>query len=77
MLAQHYLLLHNEKIRDSIDTIGKKSVLLLRRFTEGGIAVLEGSVSFRACFKQYSWAAKPPVQTASRIPSAVAVRRIW
>ena len=37
-----YLLLHNEKIRDVIDTIGKKGVLLLGRFTEGRIEVLEG-----------------------------------
>jgi hypothetical protein len=36
-----YLLLHNEKIRDVIDTIGKKSVLLLGRFNEGRIAILE------------------------------------
>ena len=36
-----YLLLHNEKIRDVIDTIGKKGVLLLGRFTEGRMAVLE------------------------------------
>ena len=36
-----YLLLHNEKIRDVIDTIGKKGVLLLGRFTEGRVAVLE------------------------------------
>jgi hypothetical protein len=36
-----YLLLHNKKIRDVIDTIGKKGVLLLGRFTEGRIAVLE------------------------------------
>jgi uncharacterized protein YjbI with pentapeptide repeats len=36
-----YLLLHNEKIRDVIDAIGKKGVLLLGRFTEGRIAVLE------------------------------------
>lgn len=36
-----YLMLHNEKIRDAIDTIGKKGVLLLGRFTEGRIAVLE------------------------------------
>jgi uncharacterized protein YjbI with pentapeptide repeats len=36
-----YLLLHNEKIRDIIDTVGKKGVLLLGRFTEGRIAVLE------------------------------------
>jgi Pentapeptide repeats (8 copies) len=36
-----YLLLHNEKIRDVIDTIGKKGVLLLGRFTEGRFAVLE------------------------------------
>ncbi len=36
-----YLLLDNEKIRDVIDTIGKKGVLLLGRFTEGRLAVLE------------------------------------
>jgi len=36
-----YLLLHNKKIRNVIDTVGKKGVLLLGRFTEGRIAVLE------------------------------------
>ena len=36
-----YLLLHNEKIRRVIDTVGKKGVLLLGRFTEGRIVVLE------------------------------------
>jgi uncharacterized protein YjbI with pentapeptide repeats len=36
-----YLLLHNDKIRDLIDTIGKKGVLLLGRFTEGRMGVLE------------------------------------
>jgi uncharacterized protein YjbI with pentapeptide repeats len=36
-----YLLLHNEKVRDIIDTVGKKGVLLLGRFTEGRIEVLE------------------------------------
>jgi hypothetical protein len=36
-----YLLLHNEKIRDVIDTVARKGVLLLGRFTEGRIAVLE------------------------------------
>jgi uncharacterized protein YjbI with pentapeptide repeats len=36
-----YLLLHNEKIRDVIDTIGRKGVLLLGRFTEGRMAVLD------------------------------------
>jgi hypothetical protein len=36
-----YLLLHNEKIRDVIDTVGRKGVLLLGRFTKGRIAVLE------------------------------------
>jgi uncharacterized protein YjbI with pentapeptide repeats len=35
-----YLLLHNEKIRNVIDTIGKKGVLLLGRFTGGRIAIL-------------------------------------
>jgi hypothetical protein len=36
-----YLLLHNEKIRRVIDTVGKKGVLLLGRFTEGRIVVLD------------------------------------
>jgi uncharacterized protein YjbI with pentapeptide repeats len=36
-----HLLLHNEKIRRVIDTVGKKGVLLLGRFTEGRIEVLE------------------------------------
>jgi hypothetical protein len=36
-----YLLLYNQKIRDVIDTIGKKGVLLLGRFTEGRITILE------------------------------------
>ena len=36
-----YLVLHNEKIRDVLDTVGKKGVLLLGRFTEGRIAVLD------------------------------------
>jgi hypothetical protein len=36
-----YLLLHNEKLRKVIDTVGKKGVLLLGRFTEGRIVVLE------------------------------------
>src|SRR4029077_2383420 len=34
-------LLHNEKIRDVIDTVGRKAVLLLGRFTEGRFKVLE------------------------------------
>jgi hypothetical protein len=36
-----YLLLHNEKIRDVIDTIGKKAVLILGRFTAERKAVLD------------------------------------
>jgi hypothetical protein len=36
-----HLLLRNEKIRDVIDTVGKKGVLLLGRFTERRIAILE------------------------------------
>ena len=36
-----YLMLHNEKIRDVIDIVGKKDVLLLGRFTEGRISILE------------------------------------
>lgn len=36
-----YLLLHNEKIRDVIDTVGRKGVLLLGRFTDDRVAVLE------------------------------------
>jgi uncharacterized protein YjbI with pentapeptide repeats len=35
-----YLLFRNEKIRDVIDTIGRKGVLLLGRFTEGRTEVL-------------------------------------
>jgi uncharacterized protein YjbI with pentapeptide repeats len=35
------LLLHNEKIRDVIDTVGRKGVLLLGRFTEGRMVVLD------------------------------------
>jgi hypothetical protein len=33
-----YLLLHNEKIRDVIDTVGKKGVLLLARIMRGRLA---------------------------------------
>lgn len=36
-----YLMLRNEKIRDVIDTVGRKCVLLLGRFTGGRIHVLE------------------------------------
>jgi len=36
-----YLLLHNEKIRDVIDTIAKKAVLILGRFTPERKAVLD------------------------------------
>ena len=36
-----YLLLHNEKIRDVIDTVSRKGVLPLGRFTEGRMAVLD------------------------------------
>jgi Pentapeptide repeats (8 copies) len=36
-----YLLLNNKEIRDVIDTIGRKGVLLLGRFTEGRVVVLE------------------------------------
>jgi hypothetical protein len=36
-----YLMLHNEKIRDVIDTIGKKAVLILGRFTEARKTVLD------------------------------------
>ncbi len=35
-----HLLLHGRKIRDVIDTVGKKGVLLLGRFTGGRLAVL-------------------------------------
>ena len=43
-----YLLMHNEKIRDAIDTVGKKGVLLLGRFTGGRIAVGRG----RRCVRE-------------------------
>jgi hypothetical protein len=36
-----YLLLHNQKIRDIIDTIGKKAVLILGRFTPERKVVLD------------------------------------
>ncbi len=36
-----YLLLYNEKLRDVIDTIGKKAVLIFGRFTDERKAVLE------------------------------------
>src|SRR5262249_3183052 len=36
-----YLLLHNKKIRDVIDTLGKKAVLILRRFTADRNAALD------------------------------------
>jgi hypothetical protein len=36
-----YLLLHNQKIRDVVDTITSKAVLILGRFTDGRIAILE------------------------------------
>jgi hypothetical protein len=36
-----YLLLHNEKIRSVIDTVGRKAVLILGRFTAERKAVLE------------------------------------
>jgi hypothetical protein len=36
-----YLLLHNQKVRDVIDTIGKKAVLILGRFTPERKAVLD------------------------------------
>jgi hypothetical protein len=36
-----YLLLHNEKIRDVIDTVGKKAVLILGRFTPERKAILD------------------------------------
>jgi hypothetical protein len=37
-----YLLLHNDKIRNVIDTVGKKAVLILGRFTVERKAVLDG-----------------------------------
>ena len=36
-----YLMLHNEKIRDVIDTIGRKAVLILGRFTPERKAILD------------------------------------
>jgi hypothetical protein len=36
-----YLMLHNQKIRGIIDTIGRKGVLILGRFTEARKAVLD------------------------------------
>jgi len=36
-----YLLLHNDKIRNVIETVGKKAVLILGRFTDERKAVLD------------------------------------
>lgn len=36
-----YALINNEKLRDVIDTIGRKAVLILGRFTDRRLAVLE------------------------------------
>jgi Pentapeptide repeats (8 copies) len=36
-----HVLLNNTKMRDVIDTVGQKAVLLLGRFTEGRIAILD------------------------------------
>ena len=36
-----YLLLNNEKIRDAIDTVAKKAVLILGRFTQDRKRVLD------------------------------------
>ncbi len=36
-----YLLIHNEKLRDVIDTVGKKAVLILGRFADERKAVLD------------------------------------
>jgi hypothetical protein len=38
-----YLMLHNQKIRDVIDTITSKAVLILGRFTDKRKAVLKRS----------------------------------
>ena len=38
-----YLLLNNDKIRDVIDTVGKKAVLILGRFTPERKTVLEST----------------------------------
>lgn len=36
-----HLMLHNEKVREAVDTIGRKAVLLLGRFAEGRIVILD------------------------------------
>ena len=52
-LAQFtYLLLDNPQLRDVIDTIGKKGVLILGRFTEERKAVLD---AIRAKLRQLDW----------------------
>lgn len=52
-LAQFiYLLLNNEKIRDVIDTIGKKTVLILGRFTPERKAVLD---TIRDALRHYGY----------------------
>jgi len=47
-----YLLLNNEKIRDVIDTIGKKAVLILGRFTPERKAVLD---AIREALRHYGY----------------------
>jgi uncharacterized protein YjbI with pentapeptide repeats len=47
-----YLLLHNEKIREVIDTIGKKGVLILWRFAGERKAVLD---ALRTALRQYDF----------------------
>jgi len=51
-------------------------ILFLRSTVNPQSVEHNGSVSFRACAEQHYRAAEPPVQAASRIPSAMAVRRM-
>ncbi len=47
-----FLLLHNERVRDVIETVGKKAVLLLGRFTSERKAVLD---ALRDALRRDDW----------------------
>jgi hypothetical protein len=64
-----YLLLHNEKICDVIDTIGKKGALLLGRFTEGRMQCWSGCATNSATSASCRWSStsiSPTPRTSPR-----------
>ena len=73
-----YLMLHNQKIRDVIDTITPKAVLILGRFTDERKAVLgANATTYRSCstsmFQPRGTVPKPsrcwPAWPASSLPT--------